>query len=319
MGNTIVAKPSEMTPSTASILGEVISAAGAPPGVFNVVHGFGHEVGQALVEHEDVRAISFTGGTDTGSRVAQTAAGAFKKLSLELGGKNATIVFADADRDKALKGALRAAFTNQGQVCLCGSRLLVERPIYREFVDALATEAARMKVGDPTSPDTALGSLISTDHREKVEAYIELAKEEGGEILAGGCRPQLAAPFDSGAFLQPTVIDGLAVSSRTSTEEIFGPVVTVHPFDSESEAISVANGVRYGLSASVWTRDLERAHRVAARLDTGMVWVNTWLLRDLRVPFGGVKDSGVGREGGKWSLSFFSEATNICIKLGDPG
>jgi len=319
MGNTIVAKPSEVTPSTASALAEIISEAGVPDGVFNLIHGYGHETGQALVEHPDVRAISFTGGTSTGSQVAQTAAGAFKKLSLELGGKNSTIVFADADREKALNGALRAAFTNQGQVCLCGSRILVERSIYREFADELGRRAAQMKVGDPSAPTTQIGSLVSAAHRDKVEGYISLAKEEGGTILAGGKRPTLEGPLANGAFLEPTVVDGLSPTCRTSTEEIFGPVVTLHPFDSEDEAVSTANGVRYGLSASVWTQDLNRAHRVAANLDTGMVWVNTWLLRDLRVPFGGVKDSGVGREGGKWSLSFFSEVKNICIQLGDNG
>ncbi len=317
MGNTIVAKPSEVTPSTASALAEIIKEAGVPDGVFNIVHGFGHETGQALVEHPDVRAISFTGGTNTGSLVAQTAAGAFKKLSLELGGKNSTIVFADADREKALNGALRAAFTNQGQVCLCGSRILVERSIYREFADELAARARTMRVGNPSDASTQIGSLVSEAHRQKVESYIELAKEEGGSILAGGKRPSLDGELERGAFLEPTVVDGLSPSCRTSTEEIFGPVVTLHPFDSEDEAVSIANNVRYGLSASVWTSNLERAHRVAANLDTGMVWVNTWLLRDLRVPFGGVKDSGVGREGGKWSLSFFSEAKNICIQLGD--
>jgi aminomuconate-semialdehyde/2-hydroxymuconate-6-semialdehyde dehydrogenase len=317
MGNTIVAKPSEMTPSTATYLADVMSRIGLPAGVFNVVHGFGAEVGEPLVAHPNAKAISFTGGTATGARVAATAAPAFKKLSLELGGKNATVVFADCDLDAAIEGAARAGFTNQGQVCLCGSRVLVQRPIYEDFVSRFADRVRAMQVGDPSAPDTQLGALISNDHREKVESYVKLAREEGGQVLCGGTRPDLPAPFDAGAFLEPAVIDGLSIDARAATEEIFGPVVTVHPFDTDEDAIQMANCTRYGLSASVWTSDLKRAHRVSARLDTGMVWVNTWLLRDLRVPFGGVKDSGVGREGGQYSLSFFSEVTNICIHLGE--
>jgi aminomuconate-semialdehyde/2-hydroxymuconate-6-semialdehyde dehydrogenase len=316
MGNTIVAKPSELTPSTAGRMAEVMKAAGLPDGVFNLVHGFGAECGEALVAHDDVAAISFTGGTATGARVAASAAPRFKKLSLELGGKNATVVFADADLDEAVAGAVRAGFTNQGQVCLCGSRVLVERPIYEAFRTRFVAGVEAMTVGDPRDPATRIGSLVSLEHRAKVESYVALAREEGGQILTGGVRPDLPAPLDKGAFLCPTVVDGLASTSRTATEEIFGPVVTLHPFDGEDEAVDQANGTPYGLSASVWTRDLERAHRVSARLDTGMVWVNTWLMRDLRVPFGGVKASGVGREGGKYSMEFFSEAVNICIRLG---
>jgi aminomuconate-semialdehyde/2-hydroxymuconate-6-semialdehyde dehydrogenase len=295
----------------------VLHEAGAPAGVFNVVHGLGPEAGQALVEHPEVRGISFTGGTATGTLVASAAAPLFKKTSLELGGKNATLVFDDADLERALAGTVRAGFTNQGQVCLCGSRVLVERSIYDRFVDALVDRVRGLRVGDPADPETELGALISPAHREKVESYLNLAREEGGSVLCGGDRPELPATFDNGAFLRPSVVAGLAPSCRTSQEEIFGPVVTVHPFEDEAEAIAIANGVRYGLSASVWTRDLERAHRVSARLETGMVWVNSWLLRDLRVPFGGVKDSGVGREGGRWSLEFFSEVKNVCIHLGD--
>lgn len=314
-GNAVVAKPSELTPLTASALADIVAEVGAPAGVFNLVHGLGGEAGQALVEHPGVGGISFTGGTVTGSRVAATAAPLFKKLSLELGGKNPTIVFADCDLDATIEGAVRAAFLNQGQVCLCGSRLLVERSLHDQVVNRLVERVEAMTVGDPASPDTDLGALISRDHREKVEGYLDLAREEGGNLRCGGSRPDLPAPFAEGAFLRPTVITGLAPDCRTATEEIFGPVVTVHPFDSEDEAIDMANGVRYGLAASLWTRDLARAHRVSAALETGMVWVNTWLLRDLRVPFGGVKDSGVGREGGFRSLEFFTESRNVCINL----
>ncbi len=314
MGNTVVAKPSELTPLTASALAEIISEAGAPHGAFNLVHGLGAEAGAALVAHSDVRAVSFTGGTATGALVAAAAAPQFKKLSLELGGKNATIVFADADMDAAVEGAVRAGFLNQGQVCLCGSRVLVERAAYDRFVEAFTARVQSMRIGDPSDPDTALGALVSHAHRDKVEGYVRLAREEGGTVV-GGERPSLPAPFDRGAFLSPCVVTGLAPTCRTAMEEVFGPVVTVHPFDSDDDAIAIANGVRYGLSASVWTRDLARAHRVSAALECGMVWVNTWLLRDLRVPFGGVKDSGVGREGGRYSLEFFSDAQNVCVKL----
>jgi aminomuconate-semialdehyde/2-hydroxymuconate-6-semialdehyde dehydrogenase len=317
MGNTVVAKPSELTPLTAAALAEIIHEVGVPPGVFNLVHGTGAEAGQALVEHPDVAAISFTGGTATGARVAATAAPQFKKLSLELGGKNPTIVFADADFDAALEGAVRAGFQNQGQICLCGSRLLVEATIYEPFVAALLERVRAMRVGDPSDAQTAFGALVSHAHRDKIEGYLELARREGGTVH-GGMRPKLSPPLDGGAFLEPAVVTGLSPSCRTAREEIFGPVVTVHPFASEAEAIDIANGVRYGLSASLWTRDLSRAHRVSAGLDTGMVWVNTWLLRDLRVPFGGVKDSGVGREGGTHSLDFFSESRNVCIKVDAP-
>jgi aminomuconate-semialdehyde/2-hydroxymuconate-6-semialdehyde dehydrogenase len=315
MGNTIVAKPSEMTPRTASVLAEITAEAGLPPGVFNLVHGFGAETGEAIVGHPAVRGVSFTGGTATGARVAVAAAPHFKKVSLELGGKNATVVFADADLDAAVAGAVRAGFTNQGQICLCGSRLLVERSIHDAFVEAFVARVEGLTVGDPSDPSTTVGSLISTAHRDKVEGYIALAREEGGTIVCGGDRPALPGALAEGAFVNPTVVTGLDPSCRSATEEIFGPVVTVHPFDTEAEALAIANSVRYGLSASVWTTDLRRAHRFAESLDAGMVWVNTWLKRDLRVPFGGVKDSGVGREGGAWSLAFFSEAINICIDL----
>lgn len=317
MGNAVVAKPSELTPLTANALAEIFRDVGAPAGVFNLVHGLGAEAGEALVRHPRVGVVSFTGGTATGARVAAVAAPLFKKLSLELGGKNATIVFADADVEAALAGARRAAFLNQGQVCLAGSRLLVEAKdgFFERFVEAFVARASAMKVGAPSDPAVDVGALVSEAHRGKVEGYVTLARAEGGTIRCGGTRPELPPPYDAGAFLAPTVITGLSPTCRTATEEIFGPVVTVHPFETEDEAVRLANGVRYGLSASVFTSHLSRAHRVAAALDTGMVWVNTWLLRDLRTPFGGVKESGVGREGGRWSLEFFSETKNVCVQL----
>lgn len=318
-GNAVVAKPSELTPLTATALAGLLRELGAPPGAFNLVHGLGPRAGQALVEHPGVDAVSFTGGTATGARVGATAASTFKKVSLELGGKNATLVFADADFDEAVAGAVRAGFTNQGQVCLCGSRVLVERSIHDAFVEALVQRVEAMRVGDPSLPETELGALISAAHRDKVEGYVALARAEGGTIVTGGGRPELPERCRGGFFVRPTVITGLAPTCRTATEEIFGPVVTVHPFDTEEEAVTIANGVRYGLSASVWTRDLRRAHRVSAALQVGMVWVNTWLKRDLRVPFGGVKHSGVGREGGDYSLRFYTEDKNVCIQLGPQG
>ncbi len=314
-GNTVVAKPSELTPLTASALADVLRDVGAPDGVFNVVHGCGVGAGAPLVAHPDVAAISFTGGTATGAHVAATAAGTFKKLSLELGGKNATVVFADADVDAAAIGAARASFTNTGQICLCGSRVLVQRGIYERFMERFVAEVEAMPQGDPRDPSTRVSAVISAAHRDKVASYIDLAREEGGTIRVGGGVPDIPAELRGGFFLEPTVVEGLSPSCRTSTEEIFGPVVTVHPFDDEAEALAIANGTRYGLSASVWTSDLTRAHRFAAALKVGMVWVNTWLKRDLRVPFGGTKDSGVGREGGKYSLAFYTEDQNICIQL----
>lgn len=315
MGNTVVAKPSEFTPRTANLLAEVMRDAGIPDGVFNVVHGLGAEAGAPLTAHEAIAAVSFTGGTATGRLVAAAAAPAFKKLSLELGGKNATVIFADADLDAALDGATRAGFANQGEICLCGSRILVEDSVYDEVVAGLVERTNALVVGDPKDPTTNLGALVSRAHRDKVEGYIHLAQEEGGTVAAGGSRPALPSPFDNGNFLRPTLITGLPPTCRTATEEIFGPVVTVHRFSTEEEAVAMANGTRYGLSASVWTSHLQRGHRVAAALETGLVWVNTWLLRDLRVPFGGVKESGVGREGGIHSMEFYSELKNVCLQL----
>ena len=313
MGNTVVCKPSELTPMTADLMMRVIDEVGLPAGVVNLVHGDGAGAGAPLVAHSDVDLVSFTGGTSTGEKVAASAAPAFKKLSLELGGKNASIVFADCDMDSTVAGVVRAGFLNQGQVCLCGSRVLVEDSVYAEFRDRFVDAVEAMRIGDPSDESTDLGALISEDHLAKVQGYVELAKQEGGTLLTGGT-PCLPSGFEGGNWMAPTVIEGLSPDSRCSTEEIFGPVVTLHPFDSEDEAVAIANNTRYGLAGSVWTSDLDKGRRVSEAIDTGMVWVNTWLHRDLRVPFGGVKDSGVGREGGKWSLDFFSEAMNVCVK-----
>ena len=296
MGNCVIAKPSEITPLTAHLLGKICTQIGLPAGVLNIVNGYGPEVGQAIVEHTGIKAISFTGGTETGKIVAATAAPLFKKLSLELGGKNASIILDDADLDIAVPGVVRASFLNSGQICLCGSRVLIHSSIYDDFVARYLQELQNFEIGP----------VISREHQEKVLSYIELAKQEGGEILAGG-----GAPDRTGAWIEPTVISGLSHNSRTATEEIFGPVVTLHKFDSDTEAIQMANCTQYGLAGSVWSRS--RGREVAEQIESGMVWVNTWLHRDLRVPFGGVKDSGVGREGGMWSIGFFSEAVNICV------
>ncbi|MEA3135936.1 MAG: aminomuconate-semialdehyde/2-hydroxymuconate-6-semialdehyde dehydrogenase [Thermoplasmata archaeon] len=314
LGNAVVAKPSELTPRTADALADLLEEAGLPAGVYNVVHGLGPEAGEPLVAHPDVRAVSFTGGTATGSKVA-AAAGA-KKLSLELGGKNPSVVFADADFDAAVAGVARAAFTNQGQICLCGSRILVESSIHDRFVKALAAKAASMRIGDPLEPDTDLGSLVSAQHLTKVESYLEMARGEKAKFHTGGGRPDLPSTLAGGAYLEPTVLTGVKQESRLVQEEIFGPVVTVQPFSSEAEAVKLANGVRFGLAATVWTKDQSKARRIAEQLETGMVWVNCWLVRDLAVPFGGMKDSGFGREGGEWSVDFYSEARNICYKDG---
>jgi len=316
MGNTIVAKPSELAPLTANHLAVVMHRIGFPDGVFNLVHGLGPDVGQAIVEHPNIRGISFTGGTATGKIVAATAAPMFKKLSLELGGKNATVVLDDAPLDEIMDGLVRASFTNSGQVCLCGSRILVDASVYESFKGKFIEAVNNITVGDPSEESTNMGSVISLDHRDKVESYIRLAVEEGGNLLTGGTSDEVPVEGVSkqGAFLRPTVIEGLSHSSRTATEEIFGPVVTLHAFQTEDEAVEMANATEYGLAGSVWTANTDRGHRFAQRLDTGIVWVNTWLNRDLRTPFGGVKQSGMGREGGAWSVNFFSELTNICVQ-----
>ena len=316
MGNTIIAKPSELTPLTANLFAKTLQEIDFPKGVFNIVHGLGPEAGQAILEHPEIKAISFTGGTQTGRIVARTAAPLFKKLSLELGGKNASVILDDADLELAAKGAAKAGFTNSGQVCLCGSRILIDESIADEFTALLIKEIESMKIGDPQNEDTDIGSVISISHLEKVESYVELALQEGGNILTGGNRPILDGSNANGAFLSPTVISGLDINSRTATEEIFGPVVTLHTFKDEAEAVEMANNTDYGLAGSVWTKNSERGKEFSKLIETGIMWVNTWLHRDLRTPFGGVKNSGVGREGGQWSLSFFSEMTNICVKHG---
>jgi aminomuconate-semialdehyde/2-hydroxymuconate-6-semialdehyde dehydrogenase len=314
-GNTVVAKPSEITPMTAFLLSELCIQAGLPKGVLNIVHGLGQKVGQAISEHPDIPIISFTGGTATGKQIAATAAPMFKKLSLELGGKNPNIIFADCNFEEALKTTVQSSFANQGQICLCGSRIFVERPIYERFRDAFVGKVKQLKVGVPSDETSSLGAVVSEGHMKKVLSYIALAKEEGGEILTGGNQVHLQGEYAAGYYLAPTVIEGLDFNCRTNQEEIFGPVVTIMPFDSEEEVLMMANSTQYGLAATVWTQELNKAHRVASALKSGIVWVNCWLLRDLRTPFGGVKNSGVGREGGWDALNFFIEKKNVCIKL----
>lgn len=314
VGNTAVAKPSELTPMTAQLLCEICAEAGLPRGVLNIVHGTGLNVGAAITSHPKISTVSFTGGTTTGRRVAEAGAPFFKKISLELGGKNPNIIFADADLDAAIAGSVRSSFANQGQVCLCGSRVFVEKPVYDDFVARFVEKASKLKVGDPLDEKTDQGAIVSKMQLDKVKFYVELAQHEGGKIALGGSAP--TPPNErcrDGYFFAPTVITGLPVSCRTNREEIFGPVVTITPFENEDEVIRYANDVEYGLSSSVWTQNLNRAHRVAEKIHAGTVWVNCWLVRDLRVPFGGMKQSGIGREGGEEALRFFTEPKNVCI------
>ncbi|HEY1860760.1 MAG TPA: aldehyde dehydrogenase [Gemmataceae bacterium] len=314
-GNTVVGKPSELTPTTAHLLTELCQDVGLPPGVFNVVHGYGAKVGAALVSHPRVPTLSYTGGTATGAEIAKNAAPLFKKLTLELGGKNPNIIFADADLDEVLRTSIRSSFENQGEICLCGSRIYVEEKVYSTVVERFVAETRKLKVGDPLDPATDQGALISKGHLEKVQSYIRLAKDEGGRILCGGNVPDsVGERCRNGYFLQPTVIVDLDVKCRVNQEEIFGPVLTITPFRTEEEAVRYANATPFGLSASIWTRDLARAHRVAEKIECGTIWVNCWLLRDLRTPFGGMKGSGVGREGGEEALRFFTEPKTVCIK-----
>jgi len=314
-GNTVVAKPSEITPMTAFLFSKLCIEANFPLGVLNVLHGYGHQVGAALVAHKDISAVSFTGGTQTGAAIARVAAPQFKKLSLELGGKNATLIFADCDFEHTVNEAVRAAFSNQGQICLCGSRILIEISLYPRFRDAFVARVNQLRIGNPMDAQTDMGAVVSEQHMLKVLSYIQLAREEGGTILTGGERVYLSEENAQGFFIAPTVIEGLDSTTRCNQEEIFGPVVTLMPFDGDQEAIDFANSTAYGLAFSVWTSNVTRAHTLAAKLKTGIVWVNCWMLRDLRTPFGGVKQSGVGREGGWEALRFFTEAKNVCVKI----
>ena len=312
-GNCVVAKPSEITPMTAYLLGEILTEAGLPKGVLNIVHGLGTTTGQAIVAHPGIKAISFTGGTQTGAHIAKVAAPMFKKLSLELGGKNPAIIFADCDYDEMLQTTVRSSFANQGQICLCGSRIFIEASMYQKFKTDFIAAVSKLKVGNPFDTSTDIGALVSRPHLEKVKTYIDNAAQYGGNVIFGGASVSVDNSED-GYYLEPTIIEVQDNSCTLNQEEIFGPVVTIMPFNDENEVLAMANDVSYGLSATLWTNDLKRTMRVSKQIQVGIVWVNTWLLRDLRTPFGGVKNSGVGREGGFEALRFFTEPKNICIK-----
>ncbi|GAA3610056.1 aldehyde dehydrogenase [Flavivirga amylovorans] len=312
-GNCVVAKPSEITPMTAYLLGEICTEAGLPRGVLNIVHGLGSTTGQAIIEHPDIKAISFTGGTETGAHIARVAAPMFKKLSLELGGKNPNIIFADCNYNDMLETTVRSSFANQGQICLCGSRIFVEATIYEKFKTDFVKKVKQLKVGHPSKEDTNIGALVSKPHLEKVMQYIDIAKEEDGTILYGGNKVTIAG-YEDGYYIEPTIIEVTTDECRVNQEEIFGPIVTIMPFNTEDHVLQMANKVKYGLSATLWTNNLKRTMRMSNQLHAGIIWVNTWMLRDLRTPFGGVKASGVGREGGFEAFRFFTEAKNVCIK-----
>ncbi len=313
-GNVVIAKPSEVTPMTSYLFAKLCIKAGLPKGVLSILHGTGSEIGAAIVAHRKIKAISFTGGTSTGAHIAAATAGMFKKLSLELGGKNPSIVFADCDFEQAVKTVAKAAFANQGQICLCGSRIYIEQNIYTKFKAAFIKQVSALKIGDPLDESTEYGALVSQQHQQKVMDYIKLAQSEGGKILTGGQEIKLKGRCKNGYFIQPTVIENLSNSCRTNQEEIFGPVCTLMPFTDEKQVLEHANASEYGLAASIWTNDLKRAHRMAKNIEAGIVWLNCWLMRDLRTPFGGMKSSGVGREGGMEALRFFTETKNVCLK-----
>lgn len=312
-GCCVVAKPSEVTPMTAYLLSKLCIEAGLPDGVLNIVHGLGTKTGAAIVKHPEIKAISFTGGTATGEWIAKETAPMFKKLSLELGGKNPNIIFADCNYEEMLNTTLLSSFSNQGEICLCGSRIFVEKPIYEKFKNDFVERVKNLKIGNPKSLETNIGAIVSKQHYEKILSYIELAKTEGGKILCGGNSVEVEGL--NGWFIEPTVIENLPYDCRTNQEEIFGPVVTIQTFETEEEVLKYANSVRYGLSSTIWTENLSVAHRLAAQIEAGIVWINCWLLRDLRTPFGGVKDSGMGREGGFEALQFFTEEKNVCVKV----
>ncbi len=314
-GNCVIAKPSEVTPITAHLLARICSEAGLPDGVLNIVHGTGPIAGEAIVKHPGVKAISFTGSTRAGERIASLAAPKFKKLSLELGGKNPNIIFADCDWEKMMKSTIDSSFSNQGQICLCGSRILIEHTIYEKFKTDFVARVSQLKVGDPMDDHTRQGAVVSEAHLAKIVRCIDTARQEGGKILCGGHLVKLKGRCEKGYFIEPTVIEGLNADCETNQQEIFGPVVTLLPFKTEEEALQLANATQYGLSATIWTQDISKANRVAARLNSGIIWINCWLLRDLRTPFGGMKNSGVGREGGWEALRFFTEAKNICVRI----
>ena len=313
-GNTVIAKPSEVTPLTAFLFSEICSEAGLPPGVLNVIHGEGPKVGAEITGHTGIKAISFTGSTRVGKQIASIASPMFKKISLEMGGKNPNIIFADCDYEAMLSATMRSSFANQGQICLCGSRILVEKPIYEKFKVDFVNKTKSLTVGPPSNEKSKLGAIVSRVHYEKVLKHIEIAKNEGGQVIAGG-KAVFPKGHEKGWYIEPTIIEGLGAHCRTNQEEIFGPVVTIMPFKSEDEAISIANSTEYGLSATIWSENVSRVQRLSRKLEAGIIWVNCWLHRDLRTPFGGVKSSGVGREGGFEALRFFTEIKNVCIHI----